>query len=88
MDVLGMVGQRAGGRGGACTNGAALLCNIARVGHDFWVSQQLCHAVLCCAHKSADPDIQIDSVVLPDGEEHKNMDVLGMVGTQHVMHLH
>lgn len=43
--------------------------------------------MLCCAVyprctdalKAADPNLQIDSVVLPDGEEHKNMDVLGMV---------
>eukprot|EP00878_Enallax_costatus_P003480 GHUV01003693.1.p1 GENE.GHUV01003693.1~~GHUV01003693.1.p1 ORF type:complete len:444 (+),score=58.55 GHUV01003693.1:282-1613(+) len=31
------------------------------------------------ALKSADPALQIDSVVLPDGEEHKNMEVLGKV---------
>lgn len=32
------------------------------------------------ALKAADPNLQIDSVILPDGEEHKNMEVLGKVG--------
>ncbi len=42
--------------------------------------------LLCCrcidALKGGDSKLQVDWVVLPDGEEHKNMEVLGKVSAR------